>query len=56
MNFKIQVVYESGPDSHFRKLASRLEIEKLVFISGFFDLDKNQLPFIYWGKGDWFIR
>ncbi len=46
MNFKIQVVYESGPDSRFRKLASRLEIGKLVFISGFFDLDENQLPFI----------
>lgn len=46
MNFKIQVVYESGPDSRFKKLASRLEVGKLVFISGFFDLDDNQLPFI----------
>lgn len=24
MNYKIQVVYEAGPDSRFRKLASRL--------------------------------
>ena len=46
MNFKIQVVYESGPDSRFKKLAPRLEVGKLVFISGFFDLDDNQLPFI----------
>ena len=41
MNFKIQVIYESGPDSRFKKLAPRLEVEKLVFISGLFDLDDN---------------
>jgi hypothetical protein len=46
MNFNIQVVYEAGPDSRFRKLASKLVIGKLVFISGFFDLNENELPFI----------
>ncbi len=46
MNFKIQIVYESGPDSCFKKFALRLEVGKLVFISGFFNLDDNQLLFI----------
>ena len=46
MNFNIQVVYEAGPDSRFRKLASRLTIGKFVFISGFFDLNENEPPFI----------
>jgi hypothetical protein len=46
MNFNIQVVYEAGPDSRFRKLASRLTIGKFVFISGFFDLNENESPFI----------
>jgi hypothetical protein len=46
MNFKIQVVYEAGPNSRFSKLASRLQIGKTVFISGFFDLNENELPFV----------
>jgi len=46
MNFKIQVVYEAGPTSRFNKLASRLQIGKTVFISGFFDLNENELPFV----------
>src|SRR5437763_3739476 len=46
MNFKIQVVYEAGPDSRFRKLSPKLEIGKLIFISGFFDLDNDEFPFI----------
>jgi hypothetical protein len=46
INFKIHVVYEAGPDSRFRKLASRLQIGKLIFISGFFDLNENETPFI----------
>ena len=46
MNFKMQVVYEAGPNSRFNKIASRLQIGKIVFISGFFDLNENELPFI----------
>lgn len=46
MDFKIQVVYEAGPDSRFKKLITRLNTGKLVFISGFFDLNENELPFI----------
>ena len=46
INFKIQVVYEAGPNSRFKKLAPRLQIGKLIFISGFFDLDDNEFPFI----------
>ena len=46
MTFKIQVVYEAGPTSRFNKLASRLQIGKIVFISGFFDLNENELPFV----------
>jgi hypothetical protein len=46
MNFKTQVVYEAGPNSRFNRLASRLQIGKTVFISGFFDLNENELPFI----------
>jgi len=46
MNFKIQVVYKAGPNSRFKKLAQRLQIGKLIFISGFFDLDDNEFPFI----------
>jgi hypothetical protein len=44
MNFKIEIIYESGPNSRFRKLSSKLEIGKLVFITGFLDLDDNELP------------
>ena len=33
VNFKIQVVYEAGPNSRFAKLASKLQLGKLVFIS-----------------------
>ena len=46
INFKIQVVYEAGPDSHFKKLAPKLQIRKLLFISGFFNLNENESPFI----------
>jgi hypothetical protein len=46
MEFKIQVVYEAGPDSRFKKLASKLRTGKLVHISGFFDLNENEFPFI----------
>ena len=46
MNFKIQVVFEAGPDSRFKKLASRLEIGKSVFITGFLDLDDVEIPFV----------
>ena len=46
MNFKVQVVYEAGPNSRFRKLASRLDIGKLVYITGFLDLNDNELPFV----------
>jgi hypothetical protein len=46
MDFKIQVVYEAGPNSRFKKLAPRLSVGKLVYISGFFDLNENEFPFI----------
>ena len=46
MEFKIQVVYEAGPDSRFKKLGSKLRTGKLVHISGFFDLNENEFPFI----------
>jgi len=46
MNFKIQVVYDAGPTSRFRKLASKLEIGKLAYITGFLDLNDNELPFV----------
>ncbi|GBC08903.1 hypothetical protein RclHR1_08480006 [Rhizophagus clarus] len=45
-DFKIQVVYEAGPDSRFKKLAPKLSIGRLVYISGFFDLNGNEFPFI----------
>src|SRR5436190_267750 len=31
---------------HVLKLASRLQVGKLIFISGFFDLNDNETPFI----------
>ena len=43
MIFKIQVVFEAGPNSRFRKLATRLDIGKLIFITGFLDLDDNEI-------------
>ncbi|EXX72076.1 hypothetical protein RirG_072700 [Rhizophagus irregularis DAOM 197198w] len=47
MDFKIQVVYEAGPNSRFKKIiAPKLNVEKLVYISGFFDLNENELPFV----------
>src|SRR6266540_1865522 len=46
MNFKMQIVYEAGPDSRFRRLASKLTIGKLVSISGFLDLNENELPYV----------
>ncbi|GES86518.1 hypothetical protein GLOIN_2v1481254 [Rhizophagus clarus] len=45
-DFKIQVVYEAGSDSRFKKLAPKLSIGRLVYISGFFDLNENEFPFI----------
>lgn len=46
MSFKTQVVYEAGPNSRFNKIASRLQVGKTIFISGFFDLNENELPYI----------
>ncbi len=46
INFKIQVVYEVGPDSHFRKLTPKLEIGKLIFVAGLLDLSDDDLPFV----------
>ena len=46
MNFKIQIVFEAGPDSRFRKLLPKLEIGKLVFIIGILDLDDVEVPFV----------
>jgi len=46
MNFNIQIVYKFKSDLNFKKLVSRLEVEKLVFISDFFDFNDNQLLFI----------
>ncbi|CAB5128338.1 unnamed protein product [Rhizophagus irregularis] len=47
MDFKIQVVYEAGPNLRFKKIiAPKLNVEKLVYISGFFDLNENELPFV----------
>ncbi len=43
MIFKLQVVFEAGPNSRFKKLATRLDIGKLIFISGFLDLDDNEI-------------
>ena len=44
MDFKIEVVYEA--EIRFKRLATKLIIGKLVFVSGFFDLRENELPFI----------
>ena len=46
INLKIQVVYEVGSDSRFRKLTPKLEIGKAIFISGLLDLSDNELPFV----------
>jgi hypothetical protein len=46
MNFKIQVVYEAGLESRFKKIAPRLTVGKLVFISGFFDLNDDETLFV----------
>ncbi|PKY57578.1 hypothetical protein RhiirA4_549707 [Rhizophagus irregularis] len=46
INFKIHIVYEAGPNSRFIKLASRLQVGKLIFVSGFFDLNENETPFV----------
>ena len=43
MIFKLQVVFEAGPDSRFRKLPPRLDIGKLIFITGFLDLDDDEI-------------
>ncbi|CAB4462734.1 unnamed protein product [Rhizophagus irregularis] len=44
---KFGVVYEAGPNSRFKKIiAPKLNVEKLVYISGFFDLNENELPFV----------
>jgi hypothetical protein len=46
MNFKIQIVFEAGADSRFRKLPLKLEVGKLVFITGVLDLEDVELPFV----------
>ena len=43
MIFKLQVVFEAGPNSRFKKLATRLDIGKLIFVTGFLDLDDNEI-------------
>jgi len=45
MNIKMQVVYDAG-QKRFAKISSKLQIGKLVFISGFLDLDGNESPFV----------
>src|SRR4051794_39926144 len=44
--FKIQVVYDAGSDSRFKKLAPKLEIGKMIFITGLLDLSDDDLPFV----------
>jgi hypothetical protein len=46
INLKIQVVYDVGSDSRFRKLTPKLEIGKAIFISGLLDLGDSELPFV----------
>jgi hypothetical protein len=46
INFKVQVVYDAGPDSRFRKLSPKLEVGKSIFITGLLDLSDDDLPFI----------
>ncbi|GBC00553.1 hypothetical protein RclHR1_00390007 [Rhizophagus clarus] len=41
-----RIVFEAGPDSRFKKLAPRLEIGRLVFITGILDLDNVKIPFV----------
>jgi hypothetical protein len=43
MIFKLQVVFEAGPDSRFKKLPSRLDTGRLIFITGFLDLDDDEI-------------
>jgi hypothetical protein len=40
MNFKVQVVFEAELGSHFKKLATRLDTGRLIFVTGFLDDDK----------------
>ena len=46
ISFKVQVVFEAGPDSRFRKFTPKLEIGRLIFISGLLDLSDDDLPFV----------
>src|SRR5271154_5169372 len=46
ITFKIQTIYEADPDSRFRKLTTKLEIGKLIFIAGLLDLSDDDLPFV----------
>src|SRR6266498_2364160 len=43
MIFKLQVVFDVGPDSRFKKFSNRLNIGKLIFITGFLDLDSDEI-------------
>lgn len=43
MTFKIQVVFDAGSASRFKKLPTILDIGKLIFVTGFIDLDDNQI-------------
>jgi len=44
--FKVQVVYDAGSDSRFKKLTPKLEVRKMIFITGLLDLSNDDLPFI----------
>ena len=43
MIFKLQVVFDVGPDSRFKKFSNRLNVGKLIFITGFLDLDGEEI-------------
>src|SRR2546423_15522483 len=45
INFKVQVVFEAGPNSRIRKFTLKLEIKRLIFISEFLNLSDDNLPF-----------
>src|SRR6266487_6805828 len=44
--FKVQVVYDAGSDSRFKKLTPKLEVGKMIFITGLLDLSNDDLPFV----------
>lgn len=47
MNIKMQVVYDAGHNSRFEKISSKLQVGKLIFISGLLDLtNDDESPFV----------